>query len=146
MPPQLGTLTPDVAAAIRTLRRGRAEYRVDRTSIVHVPVGKVSLSPEQLYLNIGALAQSLVAAGDLELTAGKVQWLHRAGRVAAPRLVFSVAADGSARAFMTVFHLMPAGKAAPPRPRRPDFVISSTKSAGRACNATRNPRPPPWAS
>jgi large subunit ribosomal protein L1 len=56
---QLGTRTPDVAAAVRALRRGRAEYRVDRTSIVHVGVGKVSMPAGHLYANMGALAQSL---------------------------------------------------------------------------------------
>jgi len=65
--------------------------------LVVLPAGTL---PAGLDKTLAALAQSLVAAGDLELAPGKVQCLHRAARVAAPRLVFSVAADGSARAFM----------------------------------------------
>ncbi len=69
-----------MAAAIRALRRGRAEYRVDRTSIVHVGLGKVSMAPEQLYLNFGSLAQSLVDTKPKSIRgaglAGYVQSLH----------------------------------------------------------------------
>ncbi len=69
-----------MAAAIRTLRRGRAEYRVDRTSIVHVGLGKVSMDPEQLYLNFGSMAQSLVDTKPKSLRgsglAGYVAALH----------------------------------------------------------------------
>ena len=65
--------------------------------LVVLPAGTL---PAGLDKTLAALAQSLVAAGDLELAPGKVQCLHRAARVAAPRLVFTVAADVSARAFM----------------------------------------------
>jgi leucyl aminopeptidase len=65
--------------------------------LVVLPAGTL---PAGLDKTLGSLAQSLIDAGDLELAPGKVQWLHRAARVAAPRLVFSVAADGSARAFL----------------------------------------------
>jgi len=40
---QVGTLTPDVAAAVREMRRGRVEFKMDRTAIVHAPIGKASL-------------------------------------------------------------------------------------------------------
>ena len=69
--------------------------------LVVLPAGTL---PAGLDKTLAALAQSLVTAGDLELAPGKVQCLHRVARVAAPRLVFSVAADGSARAFMKAVH------------------------------------------
>jgi len=46
----------------------------------------------------------------------------------------------------TVCHLMPAGKAAPPRPRRPDSVTARTISAGAMARARRRPSPPPRAT
>ena len=65
--------------------------------LVVLPAGSV---PAGLDRTLGKLVQALVGAGDLELTPGKTIMLHRAPRVAAPRLVFSVAADGSARSLL----------------------------------------------
>ena len=52
----------------------------------------------------------------------------------------------SAEVFSTVFHLIPVGKAAPPLPRRPDWVTASTTSAGVISSARRSPRYPLSAS
>ncbi|KAI8470599.1 MAG: ribosomal protein L1 [Monoraphidium minutum] len=60
--PKVGTLTPDVAAAVREMRRGRVEFRVDRGAIIHAPIGKVSMDPAQLYANMGALTAALLRA------------------------------------------------------------------------------------
>lgn len=56
--PKTGTVTFDVAKAIQEIKSGKVEFRVDKTAIIHVPVGKVSFSPEQLTEN----AASLIAA------------------------------------------------------------------------------------
>ncbi|GBF94568.1 50S ribosomal protein L1 [Raphidocelis subcapitata] len=60
--PKLGTLTADVAGAVREVRRGRVEFKMDRTAIVHAPIGKVSMAPSQLYANMGALTAALLRA------------------------------------------------------------------------------------
>jgi large subunit ribosomal protein L1 len=56
--PKTGTVTPDVAKAISEIKAGKVEFRVDKTSIVHVPVGKISFTPQQL----AEIAASLIEA------------------------------------------------------------------------------------
>ena len=53
--PKLGTVTPDVAKAIKELKGGRVEYRADRYGIAHVILGKISFTPEQLAQNYGTV-------------------------------------------------------------------------------------------
>ena len=53
--PKLGTVTPDVAKAIKELKGGRVEYRADRYGIAHVLIGKTSFSVEQLCQNYGVV-------------------------------------------------------------------------------------------
>ena len=53
--PKLGTVTPDVAKAIKELKGGRVEYRADRYGIAHVLIGKTSFSVEQLAQNYGVV-------------------------------------------------------------------------------------------
>ena len=49
--PKTGTVTPNVAQALAEIKAGKVEFRVDKTAIIHVPVGKISFSPEQLAQN-----------------------------------------------------------------------------------------------
>ena len=58
--PKLGTVTPDVAKAIKELKGGRVEYRADRYGICHVILGKVSFTAEQLAENYGALYDEIL--------------------------------------------------------------------------------------
>ncbi len=60
--PKSGTVTFDVAQAVRELKAGRVEYRVEKNGIVHIPVGRRSFTPEQLKENIAAVIESLVRA------------------------------------------------------------------------------------
>lgn len=53
--PKTGTVTFDVARAVQEIKAGKVEFRVDKTAIIHVPVGKTSFSPEQLSENAAAL-------------------------------------------------------------------------------------------
>ena len=60
--PKSGTVTFDVAKAVREAKAGKIEYRVDKGANIHVPVGKVSFEKQKLIENIKALAQELVRA------------------------------------------------------------------------------------
>ncbi len=57
--PKVGTVTMDIAKAVREAKAGRIEYRVDKAGIVHAPVGKRSFSAEQLAENVHALMSEL---------------------------------------------------------------------------------------
>ena len=58
--PKLGTVTMDVARAVQEAKAGKIEYRVDKAGNIHVPVGKVSFSEEQLTNNVTTLLQELL--------------------------------------------------------------------------------------
>lgn len=60
--PKSGTVTFDVAKAIADIKAGKVEYRVDKTAIVHCPIGKVSFGVEKLQENFHALMDALVKA------------------------------------------------------------------------------------
>src|SRR6187397_2697391 len=60
--PKTGTVTTDVAKAIREVKAGKVEFRVDKTGIVHAPVGKTSFAAEALIANAQALMDSIVKA------------------------------------------------------------------------------------
>lgn len=60
--PKSGTVTFDVAKAIEEIKAGKVEYRVDKTAIVHCPIGKKSFGTEKLKENLNALMEALVKA------------------------------------------------------------------------------------
>lgn len=60
--PKSGTVTFDVAKALAEIKAGKVEYRVDKTAIVHVPIGKKSFDIEKLYENFTALMDALIKA------------------------------------------------------------------------------------
>ncbi|XVF14567.1 hypothetical protein REPUB_Repub09cG0072200 [Reevesia pubescens] len=60
--PKLGTVTKDVTKAVKEAKQGQVKFRMDKTSIVHVGLGKVSLSEEFLRDNVGAFMNSLLQA------------------------------------------------------------------------------------
>jgi len=61
--PKTGTVTFDVAKAVAEIKAGKVEYRVDKTGIVHVPIGKVSFGVDKLYQNLAALMDASVGGG-----------------------------------------------------------------------------------
>ena len=60
--PKLGTVTPNIAQAVKEIKAGKVEFRVDKTGIVHAPVGKVSFPTQNLIENAHALVDSVVKA------------------------------------------------------------------------------------
>ena len=60
--PKAGTVTPDVAKAISEAKAGKIEYRLDKTNIIHVPVGKVSFGSEKLLENVQTLMSAIIKA------------------------------------------------------------------------------------
>ena len=60
--PKSGTVTMDVAKAVQDTKAGKVEYRVDKTSIVHCPIGKASFSPEKLQENLQVLMDAIIKA------------------------------------------------------------------------------------
>jgi len=60
--PKTGTVTQDVARAVREVKAGKVEFRVDKTGIIHCPVGKVSFEPQKLAENAQALISSVLKA------------------------------------------------------------------------------------
>jgi large subunit ribosomal protein L1 len=60
--PKSGTVTMDVTKAINDIKAGKVEYRLDKTNIIHCPVGKASFTEEQLNQNLKALLDAIVKA------------------------------------------------------------------------------------
>ncbi len=60
--PKTGTVTSDVAAAVREIKAGKVEFRTDKTALVHVPVGKISFPPEKLVENAMTVISSVMRA------------------------------------------------------------------------------------
>jgi len=60
--PKAGTVTPDIGRAVTEAKAGKIEYRLDKTNIIHCPIGKVSFGPEKLRENFDALMDAIVKA------------------------------------------------------------------------------------
>ena len=60
--PKTGTVTTDIAKAVREIKAGKVEFRVDKTGIVHAPLGKTSFAADALVANAHALVDSIIKA------------------------------------------------------------------------------------
>jgi large subunit ribosomal protein L1 len=70
--PKAGTVTMDVAKAIQDIKAGKIEYRLDKTNIIHCPIGKASFTDEQLADNFQTLIGAIIKA---KPSAAKGQYL-----------------------------------------------------------------------
>ena len=71
--PKTGTVTFDVAKAVQEVKAGKVEFRTDKTGLVHVPVGKISFTPDKLVENASTLITSVIKA---KPTAAKGKYLR----------------------------------------------------------------------
>ena len=60
--PKAGTVTPDIARAIKEAKAGKIEYRLDKTNIIHCPIGKVSFGTDKISENFDALMNAIIKA------------------------------------------------------------------------------------
>ena len=60
--PKAGTVTPNVTQAVNEIKAGKVEYRLDKTNIIHCPIGKVSFGPEKLNDNFNTLMGAIIKA------------------------------------------------------------------------------------
>ena len=60
--PKAGTVAPDVAKAVTEAKAGKIEYRLDKTNIIHCPIGKISFGAEKLSENFETLLEAIVKA------------------------------------------------------------------------------------
>ena len=60
--PKAGTVTPNIANAVKESKAGKIEYRLDKTNIIHCPIGKVSFGAEKLFDNYEALINAIIKA------------------------------------------------------------------------------------
>jgi large subunit ribosomal protein L1 len=72
--PKTGTVTTDVAGAIKEIKAGKVEFRADKTALVHVPVGKLSFSPDKLEANAMTVVSAVVKA---KTSAAKGKYIKR---------------------------------------------------------------------
>ena len=60
--PKAGTVTPNIAQAVKESKAGKVEYRLDKTNIIHCPIGKVSFGEQKLHENYAALIGAIIKA------------------------------------------------------------------------------------
>ncbi len=60
--PRSGTVTNDIGRAVREVKGGRVEFRLDKTGVIHVPIGKISFDDDKIMQNLGALVDAVVRA------------------------------------------------------------------------------------
>ena len=71
--PKTGTVTADIVQAIAELKKGRTEFRADKTGVVHIAVGKVSMDTDKIVENVKALISEIIRKKPSDAKSGFVQ-------------------------------------------------------------------------
>ena len=71
--PKTGTVTPDIAGAVAELKKGRTEYRADKTGVIHIPVGKVSMDVKDTAENVDTFLSELQKKKPVDAKAGFIR-------------------------------------------------------------------------
>ena len=71
--PKTGTVTPDIAGAVAELKKGRTEFRADKTGVVHIPVGKVSMDTAKTAENVDTFLSELQKKKPVDAKAGFIR-------------------------------------------------------------------------
>ena len=71
--PKTGTVTPDIAGAVAELKKGRTEFRADKTGVVHIPVGKVSMDAAKTSENVDTFLSELQKKKPVDAKAGFIR-------------------------------------------------------------------------
>ena len=77
--PKAGTVTMDVTKAIKDIKAGKIEYRLDKTNIIHVPLGKASFTEEQITDNFQTLIDAIVKARPAAVKGVRPYWVSSYG-------------------------------------------------------------------
>lgn len=96
--PKTGTVTPDVAKAVREIKAGKVEYRVDKAGVVHAAIGKVSFEAQQLLDNANALAASVIKAKPAAAKGRYVKGVHLSSTMGPGVPVDTVSVEAGAKA------------------------------------------------
>lgn len=89
--PKSGTVTFDIARAVQEVKAGKVEFRVDKTSIIHVPLGKMSFSKDKLVENTQVMVESILKAKPASAKGKYVQKFYLTGTMT-PSVRISVSA------------------------------------------------------
>ena len=96
--PKTGTVTVDVAKAVREIKAGKVEYRVDKAGVVHAPIGKVSFDAQKLLDNAHALAASVLKAKPAAAKGRYVKGVHVASTMGPGVQVDTASVEAGAKA------------------------------------------------
>jgi len=94
--PKAGTVTVDVAKALADIKAGKVEFRVDKTAIIHVPVGKISFSAEQLTDNTATVMEAVLKAKPSTAKGRYIKTVYVSSTMSPSIQIDSAAAEGVA--------------------------------------------------